>query len=113
MISEQKLTNDEIQQKEQLLHIDEEHQKELLNLEQKKHSLIIQDKIYDNTYESCCIRVDKRALTYLIQVFFCFIVLIFCVIQMSLYDDCATYAKYSSIMMFIIGVFIPNPSMKS
>ena len=38
-------------------------------------------------------------------------VLIFCIVQLSMNPDCSTYAKYSSIMMFLVGIYIPNPKL--
>ena len=68
---------------------------------------------HDNMYHSCCLSVDRRGLTFFTQLFFSASVLIFCIVQLSLNPDCPTYAKYSSIMMFLVGVYIPNPSMNS
>ncbi len=66
---------------------------------------------HENTYKSCCLTVDKRAATFFISSSFCAAVLVFCLIQLSLNPDCSTYAKYSSIMMFLVGVYIPQPRM--
>ena len=67
---------------------------------------------HDNMYHSCCLSVDRRGLTFFTQLFFSASVLIFCIVQLSLNPDCPTYAKYSSIMMFLVGVYIPQPSME-
>ena len=67
---------------------------------------------HDNMYHSCCLSVDRRGLTFFTQLFFSASVLIFCIAQLSLNPDCPTYAKYSSIMMFLVGIYIPNPNME-
>ena len=67
---------------------------------------------HDNMYHSCCLSVDRRGLTFFTQLFFSDSVLIFCIAQLSLNPDCPTYAKYSSIMMFLVGIYIPNPNME-
>ena len=81
-----------------------------------KHQIEVEDDErkfnHDNMYHSCCLSVDRRGLTFFTQLFFSASVLIFCIIQLSLNPDCPTYAKYSSIMMFLVGVYIPQPSME-
>jgi hypothetical protein len=88
----------------------------------KENSTLIQHKIavedderkftHENTYKSCCLIIDKRAATFFIGSSFCALVLLFCLVQLSLNPDCSTYAKYSSIMMFLVGVYIPQPQLR-
>ena len=85
------------------------------NKELIQHKIIVEDEErkfnHENTYKSCCLTIDKRAATFFISSSFCAAVLVFCLIQLSLNPDCSTYAKYSSIMMFLVGVYIPQPRM--
>jgi hypothetical protein len=67
---------------------------------------------HDNTYKSCCLLMDKRGLIFFTQLFFSASILIFCIVQLCLKPDCETYAKYSSMMMLIVGVYLPNPHLK-
>ena len=81
-----------------------------------QHKIQVEDEErkfqHDNTYQSCCLSLDRRGLIFFTQLFFSATVLIFCIVQLSMNPDCSTYAKYSSIMMFLVGIYIPNPNMK-
>jgi hypothetical protein len=67
----------------------------------------------ENTYKSCCILVDKRALLFFSQLSISITTLIVCVYQLiTHYDNCDNNQLYSNILMMILGVWVPQPNMK-
>ena len=44
---------------------------------------------HDNTYKSCCLTIDKRALNYFAQAFFSGSIIAFCIAMLSTNTDCA------------------------
>ena len=67
---------------------------------------------HDNTYKSCCLTIDKRALNFFTQAIFSGAVVGFCITMLSTNTDCDTYSRYASLLTFIVGVWVPNPRMK-
>ncbi len=77
-----------------------------------KHQFDVEDDNrkfdHDNKYESCCIRSDKRALGFFTQAIFSRTIIAFCI---GTNTDCATFSRYSPLLTFVIGIWIPNPMM--
>ena len=67
----------------------------------------------DNTYKSCCHTIDKRALHYFTQAIFSGSIIAFCIAMLSRNTDCATFSRYSPLLTFVIGIWVPNPTMKN
>ena len=90
--------------------MDEKESKELI-----QHQIIVQDEEikfnHDNTYKSCCLTIDKRALNYFTQAIFSGSNIHFCIAMLS--TDCATFSRYSPLLTFVIGIWVPNPNMKN
>ena len=63
----------------------------------------------DNTWKSCCMLIDKRAVQYFSQLFICVGVMTFCIIQLVRLDSCHDQATYHSLLTFILGCILPNP----
>ena len=82
-----------------------------------KHQIDVEDDNrkfdHDNTYKSCCLTIDKRALTYFTQAIFSGSIIDFCIGMLSTNTDCATFSRYSPLLTFVIGIRLPNPSMKN
>ena len=66
---------------------------------------------HDNKYESCCIRSDKRALSFFTQAIFSGTIIAFCIGMLITNTECATFSRYSPLLTFVIGIWIPNPMM--
>jgi len=96
--------------------MDEQKNHLVLKQSMTQHKIQVDDEErkfqHDNTYKSCCLSMDKRGLIFFTQLTFSLSILIFCIVQLSINPDCPTYAKYSSMMMLIVGVYLPNPHLK-
>ena len=81
------------------------------------HKIEVEDEIikfnHDHTYKSCCLTIDKRALHYFTQAIFSGSIIAFCIAMLSTNTDCATFSRYSPLLTFIIGIWVPNPNMKN
>ena len=64
-------------------------------------------------WESCCVRADKRAITYFSQVVFSAIIIAFCISMLVSNQDCATFSRYRPLLTFVIGYLMPSPQLKS
>ena len=95
--------------------MDEKELKE--NKELILHKIEVEDEEikfnHDNTYKSCCLTIDKRALNYFTQAIFSGSIIAFCIAMLSMNTDCATFSRYSPLLTFVIGIWVPNPNMKN
>ena len=66
----------------------------------------------DNTYNSCCLRVHKRALNFFTQASFSASIVIFCITMLVSNQDCGTFSRYSPLLTLVIGVWLPSPQLK-
>jgi hypothetical protein len=64
-----------------------------------------------NVWKSCCLRVDKRAITFFSQFTISLIIIIFCLGQLYILDKCDSDI-YMNLLTLILGTWLPNPSMK-
>jgi len=62
---------------------------------------------------SCCFEVDKRVLTFFSQLAVATLVLVFCMYQLITLTNCEAQSLYSGILTFIIGIYIPNPTIRN
>ena len=75
------------------------------------HEIKVQDEHYDNTWDSCCLTMDKRAVVFFFQMFIISGVMVFNIIQLIRLQECAHQVPYMSLLTFLIGVLIPNPKI--
>ena len=66
----------------------------------------------ENTYRSCCLTSDKRALQFFSQFTICVGVLLFSMYKLINSDECEETQVYIGLITMIIGVYIPQPSIK-
>lgn len=78
----------------------------------KQRKLDFLEKKYDNTWQSCCLTVDKRATIFFSQFTIAMVVTAFCIYQLINLDNCEAQSLYSSILTLILGVFLPSPKMR-
>ena len=64
------------------------------------------------TWNSCCLRVDKRALLFFTQAGFSAAIAGFCVGMLIINQDCPTFSRYSPLLGLVIGVWLPSPQLK-
>jgi hypothetical protein len=63
-------------------------------------------------WRSCCLELDKRAVLFFSQLFVSLLMLCACVTLLGLNQDCATYSRYSPMLTFIVGVWLPQPQFR-
>ena len=81
-------------------------------LEILHHNFKIEDDKIDNQWKSCCLITDKRAVLFFSQYIIMLIIVIFCVVQLILSPDCNSQRAYSALLTLIIGIIVPQPSIK-
>ena len=67
----------------------------------------------ENTYKSCCISSDKRALAFFSQFTISISVLLFSFYKLINSDRCEDTQVYIGLITMIIGVYIPSPRMNN
>lgn len=68
---------------------------------------------HENTYKSCCLTFDKRALTFFTQACFSALIMGFCITMLIIdHGNHETFDAYLPLLTFIAGVWLKNPSMK-
>jgi hypothetical protein len=92
----------------------DDEQKEIL-----KHNFEVQDKVIkhqieveDNTWQSCCLTLDKNFVQFFTQMSILLIVIIFCIIQLTKKADCESQRGYLGLLTFLIGILCPQPKIK-
>ena len=83
----------------------EEHKKSLEDEERKFE--------HETTWNSCCLRVDKRALINFTQAAFSGTIVAFCISLLAINQDCETFSRYSPLLTLVVGIWLPQPQMKS
>ena len=65
------------------------------------------------TWKSCCLQVDKRALSFFTQAGFSAAIVGFCIVMLITAQDCETFSRYSPLLTLVIGVWLPSPQLKA
>ena len=63
-------------------------------------------------WNSCCLKVDKRALSFFTQVTFSALTVAFCIVMLITSQDCVTFSRWSPLLTLVIGVWLPSPQLK-
>ena len=67
---------------------------------------------HKNMWQSCCITLDKRATLFFSQLLISVIIVVFCVSMLVYNQDCATFSRYSPLITFMVGVWLPQPQLR-
>ena len=90
------------------IHIDE------LSTDEKKilfqHEIKKEDDKFANTWKSCCLVMDRRAIQFFSQLIIISSIMIFCIVQL-VHDGQNSHQPYMSLLTFLIGVLIPSPKL--
>ena len=73
-----------------------------------KHDMDVQDELRNNTWDSLCMRMDRRAVTFFSQFIIIIGVMVFCAIKLS-GEDTSQHSTYLALLTTMIGVIIPSP----
>jgi hypothetical protein len=63
----------------------------------------------DNTWTSCCLKVDRSAVIFFSQLSISIGVIAFCLFQLIHLTECEQQTTYSSLLTLILGTWMPNP----
>lgn len=67
------------------------------------------DEKEDHVWKSCCFNIDKRVMLFVVQFFISLLLLAFCMRQIIFLDTCAQQAPFLSILVSIVGIWLPSP----
>ena len=74
-----------------------------------KHELQFE---HDNTWRSCCFQLDKRFVTYIVQILFMIALFTFCVNRIAFFQgDCSSQTVYIGLISGLIGWVLPSPTI--
>ena len=80
------------------------------------HQIAVEDDERDyqhkTTWRSCCLVLDKRATIFFAQLTCSVIVVGFCIGMLVVNDDCNTFSRWSPLLVLILGVWLPQPSLR-
>jgi hypothetical protein len=65
----------------------------------------------ENTWKSCCLLVDKRAVSFFSQLGISITIIVFCLCQLYTLPKCDS-GEYMSLLTLVLGCWLPQPSMK-
>jgi hypothetical protein len=78
---------------------------------QLEHKIQIEDKKYEDTWQSCCFQLDRRAVRFFSQFTIAILIIAFCIVQLVRNESCESQALYSGLLMTVIGIMLPSPSL--
>ena len=78
-----------------------------------KHQLEAEDQKKKNTWNSCCIVADRRAIQYFTQIVIIAAVMLFTIYQLRTIDTCESQSVYIGLLTMLIGVLIPQPKFQA
>jgi hypothetical protein len=62
-------------------------------------------------WTSCCLRVDKNAVKYVVQVSILSGLIVFSAVMLVVEPQCESQRNYSSLLLFCLGILSPTPKM--
>jgi hypothetical protein len=62
-------------------------------------------------WKSCCLRVDKNAVKYVVQVSILSGLIVFSAVMLVVDPQCESQRNYSSLLLFCLGILSPTPKM--
>ena len=71
----------------------------------------IQDENKVEEWKSCCLKADKNAVKYFIQVGILSGLILFSASMLVVDRDCNSQRNYSSLLMISLGTLIPSPRL--
>jgi hypothetical protein len=66
----------------------------------------------ETIWRSCCLELDKRAALFFSQLFISAVIVVFCVTMLAYNQDCATFSRYSPLITFMVGIWLPQPQLR-
>lgn len=82
------------------------HQKNMDRIDELERKLNV-----ENTWQSCCLTVDRRAIIYFSQMFISVGVMSFCGVQLIRLENCEAQSLYSGLLSLVVGIYLPQPKI--
>ena len=74
--------------------------------------MIVNTTEVNEEWKSCCLKVDKNAVKYFVQVGILSGLVIFSAVMLVVEKDCNSQRNYSSLLMICLGTLIPSPKLE-
>jgi hypothetical protein len=74
-----------------------------------QHNMDIEDERYANTWTSCCITLDRRAVQCFTQISIIGGTMAFSISQLYSNDTCESQQAYLGLLTMLIGLLMPSP----
>ena len=74
-----------------------------------EHRFKVEDDKYKDTWKSCCMVLDRRAVQYFTQIIIIGGTMAFSITQLYRNDTCEGQQAYLGLLTLLIGILIPNP----
>ena len=71
----------------------------------------LQDENKVEEWRSCCLKVDKNMVKYIVQVGILSGLILFSASMLVIEKDCNSQRNYSSLLMISLGTLIPSPRL--
>ena len=71
----------------------------------------LQDENKTEEWRSCCLKVDKNMVKYIVQVGILSGLILFSASMLVIEKDCNSQRNYSSLLLFCLGILSPSPRM--
>ena len=98
--------NNSIEEKKEMQPINRSSTVDMKILE---HRMKIEDDKYKDTWKSCCMVLDRRAVQYFTQISIIAGTMGFSIAQLYRNDTCEGQQTYLGLLTMLIGILIPNP----
>jgi hypothetical protein len=74
-----------------------------------EHQIHVENEENKNTWTSCCVEVDRRAVVYFSQLAVLSGMMCFCIYQLVELPRCEDQAAYLGLLTLCIGILAPSP----
>jgi hypothetical protein len=74
-----------------------------------QHKMDIEDEKYANTWTSCCVTLDRRAVQYFTQIVIIGGAMCFSILQLYRNESCENQQAYLGLLTLLIGLLMPSP----
>ena len=66
---------------------------------------------HETTWKSCCVTVDRRAVSFFSQLILSIGIVAFCITMLATNQNCETFSRWSPLLLLIVGIWVPAPRM--
>ena len=66
----------------------------------------------DTRWRCCCVSTNKSLIQFMVETLLSIQIIVFCIVQMIRLPDCESQQLYSGILGLVIGILVPQPSIR-